>query len=160
LRGQLRRDGRPVRSTGEKRVRLPVVELEPRGRTHQLLRPLRVRHVRQADRDLIAALGRDLRLRHAELVRALAHHVDRALEGRLRHGGRLRRRLALVHELHAALQVKPEERLLGRDHDRRRRDQTGDQEQDEEVALTIGHRLRRMLVAPGRGLAVSGRWPV
>ena len=91
-------------------VRLPVVELEPGRRADLLLGPGGVVDVRQPDGDLVAAEGLDLRLGDTELVDALAHDVDRAAErGRVTFD--CARRLALVDELDATLQVEPEDRL-------------------------------------------------
>ena len=76
---ELARDGLAVR---RQRVRLPVVELEPRGLADDLLGARDVADVRQADRDLVAAGGLDLGLGDAELVDALAHDVDGARAAR------------------------------------------------------------------------------
>ena len=79
------------------------------------------------------------------------------------HLRRLRARLALVDELDAALEVEAEHGLLGLDgagdpgdHDQRAENQPDDQEQDEPIALTIGHRLCWMLEVRDRGVAVVG----
>ncbi len=66
-------------AVGRYDVRFPVVELQPRGLTDDLLGAVHVLDVRQADGDQVLARGLDLGLGDAELVDALAHDVDRAL---------------------------------------------------------------------------------
>jgi hypothetical protein len=126
-------------------VRLPVVELEP-GRVADLLaRALGVLHVREPDRDLPRAGALDLGLGDAQRVDALAHRLDRVVDGLRRDLRDLRRRLALVDELDAALEVEPElgvlrERRPRDDHQQRQHEQSGDDAQDRQVAGTACHR--------------------
>jgi hypothetical protein len=119
-------------------VRLPVVEVELGRRADLLLGLVGVLDVGQRDVDLVGARPLDLGLRDAELVDALAHDVDRPVDGV---PGDLAepRRLGLVDERHAALQVEAQAgRLRGDDHDGGD-EQPGDEEQDEEVATTVVH---------------------
>ena len=67
------------------------------------------------------------RLGDTELVDALAHDVDRALQGVLRHDRGLGGRLPLVDELHAALEIEAEKRLV-------RLDDAGDTGDDDDRA--------------------------
>jgi hypothetical protein len=126
-------------------VRLPVVELQAGGVADLLARALRVLDVGQADGDLARAGALDLGLRDAERVDPLAHRLDRVVD-RLRRDLRdLRRRLALVDELDAALEVEPElgvlrERRPRDDHQQRQHEQRGDDAQDRQVAGTACHR--------------------
>ncbi len=131
---------RGVRPAVAEYVRLPVVELELRRRAHLVDGALRVLHVRQADRDLVAAGALDLGLGDAQGVGALADRVERVVE-RLRGDRRdLRRRLALVDELGAALQVKAQARGLRRDHEAGRCQQQQHDPEDREVPGPVGHR--------------------
>ena len=109
------------------------------------LRALGVLDAGEADRDLVAAEPLDLGLGDAERVDALAHDVDRAVD-RLGRDLALRRGLALVDELDAALEVEAEARLLGRDHDHRRGQEAEHQQDHEEVASAGGHRVRDLAV--------------
>ena len=127
------------------RVGLPVVEVQLGRRADLALGARGVLDVGQPDRDQVAARRLDLGLGDAQLVDALAHDVDRAVERVLGDLRRLRARLALVDELGSALEVEPELGLLGEDHEQRSRDQPQDEEQDEAVTLAVGHRSRRML---------------
>ena len=111
-------------------VALPVVEVELRGRADLGLGALQVLHAGQADRDLVVAEPLDLGLRDAQAVHALPHDVDRAVD-RLGRDLALRGRLALVHQLDAALQVETELGLL-RDDDRHRADHEAEHQQDHE----------------------------
>ena len=97
---------------------LEVVELELRRRPDDLGRGLGILDARELDDDLIRALGVDLRLGDAELVDAIAHDVDRAVEVFLRQLA-VGRRDRLERDLESALQVEAERRLLVQ---RRRRD--------------------------------------
>ncbi len=139
-------------SARRERVCFPVVERELCGRADLGLGPRGVAHVGQADGDLVAAGGLDLRLGDAQLVDAVAHDVDRPLEGILGHGRRLSARQALVDELDAALEVEAENGLLGLhcagyagDHDQRADQQPDDDEQDEAISLAISHQSWWML---------------
>ena len=157
-----RRFGRRRLAFGADHVRLPVVEEQLRGLADLFLGARRVAHVRQGDGDFVFARALDFRLCDADLVDALAHDVDRPVQ-RFRVDFRLRRGLALVDELDAALQVEAEARLFRRDHRHRGGYQTGDDEQDQGVAAAIGHstvqttcrasaraRARRRRRRPGR----------
>ena len=150
-------------------VGLPVVERQLRGRADLGLGAPGVAHVREADRDLVAARRLDLRLGDAQLVDAVAHDVDRSLERVLGHRLRLRAREALVDELDAALEVEAENRLLGLDragdpgdHDQGANQQPEDDEQDEAISLAISHRSWWMLERRRRRRGRSGhhRWLV
>ena len=97
--------------------RRQVVELELRGLADDRRRLRRVVHAGELDHDLVGALLADLRRRDAELVDAVPHDRDRAVEV-----ARLElvplRRLRLEHDLEAALQVEallhaPVERRAG-----------------------------------------------
>ena len=123
-------------------VGLPVVELELRGAAHLLLGPRDVLHVREADRDLIVRGALDLRLGHTQGVGALADRGDRLVDRGRRDLRHLRRGLALVDELDAALEVEAEARGLARDDEHRGRDQRQHHEQYEPVAPGARHRLR------------------
>jgi hypothetical protein len=129
---------------GPEDVLLPVVEEELGHLADLLLRPLRVLDVGQADRDLVAARALDLRLGDAELVDALAHDVDGAVDRVLRDLGLGGGRLGLVDELDAPLEVESQPRLLRRDDDGRGGDQARDEEQDQPVAAAIGHSGQRL----------------
>ena len=129
---------------GAEDVLLPVVEEELGHLADLLLGALRVLDVGQPDGDLVAARALDLRLRDAELVDALAHDVDRAVDRILGHLGLGGRRLGLVDELDAALEVEAQPRLLRRDDDGRGGDQARDQEQDQAVAAAVGHASGRL----------------
>jgi hypothetical protein len=93
----------------------------------------------EVDLDLAAADQRQLRLGDAERVDALAHDLQRPVQGLLVDLRLLRRGLALVDELDAALEVQAELGLLGRDDHRGGGDQPEDQEQDEQRAAAIRH---------------------
>ena len=123
---------------GTQDVLLPVVEEELGRRADLLGGALGVLDAGQVDLDLVLAGARELRLGDAEGVDAVAHDVERALQ---RLGGDLRllRRLALVDELDAALQVEAELRRLGQDRRGRPCDQTEDDQQDEQVAAAFRH---------------------
>ena len=112
-------------------VRFPVVEEELGGRADLLGGALGVLDTGQVDLDLVAAGEEQLRLGDAEGVDALAHDVERALERLLGDLRLLRRRLALVDELHAALEVEPELRVPAGDGEDRPGDEPEDQQQDE-----------------------------
>jgi hypothetical protein len=141
--------GRPIaRHVGVGRVRqavvaedvlLPVVEEHLGDLADLALGFGRVLDVRQVDVDLVGSGAQDLRLRDAELVDALAHDVQRALErvaGDL--GGELGR-LGLVDEADAALEIQALAGLLRHDDDGARDEQTRYEQQDEEVASAVGH---------------------
>ena len=125
-------------------VRLPVVEVELRGLPDLFFGLLDVLDVRQADRDFLRARALDFGLRDAELVDALAHDFDRLFE-RLGVDLRLRRRLRFVDELHAALEVQAEARLLRHDDEQRDDDEPRHDGENEGVATTVLH-----LSLPGR----------
>ena len=123
------RDRRP----GERR--LEVEELELRGRADDLGGRLRILDAGELDDDLVVALRADLGLRDAELVDAVPHDLDRALEVLL---GELavRRRNRLQRDLEAALQVEAERRLLverrARDREQRDADERRDEQPEDE----------------------------
>jgi hypothetical protein len=119
-------------------VGLPVVEEELGDLADLPLRPRRVRHVGQADGDLVAPGALDLGLGDTELVDALAHDVERPVD-RVAVDRRLLRRLGLVDQRDAALQVEAEAGLLRRDDEEGRRQEARDEQQDEEIAATVGH---------------------
>jgi len=93
----------------------------------------------QPDLDLVGAGALDLGLGDAELVDALADDVHGAVERVLRHLGLLRRGLALVDELDAALEVEALLGGLGHDDHEGRDQQAQDHQQDEAVASAVGH---------------------
>ncbi len=120
-------------------VRFPVVE-EQLGRGADLaLRVLGVLDAWEVDLDLVVAGEQQLGLGDAERVDALAHDVERVLQRLLRDRRLLRRRLARVDQLHAALQVEAEHRVPARDRVDGPRDQREDGQQDEERAAAFGH---------------------
>ncbi len=120
-------------------VLLPVVELELGHRPDHPRRLVGVRDVRERDDDLVGARALDLRLGHPERVDALAHDVDRAGDRVARDLGRLRR-LGLVDELDAALEVQAQARRLRREHHRGAGQEGADEDEDQDVAPTVGHR--------------------
>ena len=120
-------------------VGFPVVEVQLRRGADDVRRPVRVGDARQGHLDLVAARALQLGLGDAERVDAAAHDVERAVERFRRDRRLLLRRLALVDELDAALEVETQFGLLGDDHHRRHGDEAEHREQDEEVATTIGH---------------------
>ena len=124
-------------------IGFPVVEEQLRRRPHLLSRPLGVLDARQIDLDLVPTGLQQLRLGHAERVHPLAHDVHRPLQ-RLRRDRRLlRRRLGLVHQLHATLQIQPQRGLALIEHRQRRGDQPRHEEQDEPGASALGHAAGR-----------------
>ena len=120
-------------------VGFPVVEEQLGGGADLLRGALGVLDARQVDLDLRVAGLQQLRLGDAEGVDALAHDLQRALERLLRDGRLLGRRLALVDELDAALEVEAELGVLLRDDVERPGDQAEDDQQDEERAAAFGH---------------------
>ena len=125
---------------------LEVVELELRGLADDRRGLVHVVHRRQLDHDLVRALLADLGLGDAELVDAVAHDVDRAVEvlGRELVAAR---RLRLQHDLEAALEVEAlAQRLVDRrarereqrDADERREQPDGSDASDAELGEVIG----------------------
>ena len=115
---------------------LEVEELELRGRADDLGRRLGILHPGKLDDDLVVALRADLRLGDTELVDAVPHDLDRAVEVFL---GELavRRRNRLERHLEPALEVEAERRRLveRRPGNREQRDadeRCGEQPEDEE----------------------------
>ena len=99
------------------RVGLEVEELELRGLADDLGRAAGIVDACELNRDLIGSLARDDRLGDAELVDALAHDLDRAVEILLRDLPALRR-LRLEDDLEPALEVEAERRRAEeREHD-------------------------------------------
>ena len=119
-------------------VGLPVVEDQLRRLADLLFGAVRIRNVGERDGDFFRSRELDFGLRDAQLVDALAHDFDRAVE-RFAVDFRLRRRLALVGELHAALEVEPETRLFGDDRDGRDPDQDRHGQQHHRVARAVAH---------------------
>ena len=99
----LRADGRPDE------ILLEIEELELGGLSDQLGRLLRIRDACELDDDLVRALLAELRLGDAELVDAVPHDVDGAIEIVRRERVSLRR-MSLEHDLETALEVEPERR--------------------------------------------------
>jgi hypothetical protein len=98
----------------------------------------------ELNRDLIGSLARDDRLGDAELVDALAHDLDRAVEILLCDLPTLRR-LRLEDDLEPALEVEPEGRLLvgRRARDREQgyaRERRRDEAEQDEMSTPVGHR--------------------
>jgi hypothetical protein len=146
---RLRPGVRHVRRLAAEHVRLPVVELELSRGAHLVDRALRVLDVREPDGDLVAAGALDLRLGHAERVGTLPDRLDGVVQRLLGHHRHLRRGLALVDELDAALQVEAELRGLRGDDPARRRQQEQHDREDRQVPGPVGH----------RGLSTSRRPP-
>ena len=97
----LRAGGRPDE------ILLEIEELELGRLSDQLGRLLRIRDACQLDHDLVRALLSELRLGDAELVDAIPHDVDGAIE--VFSGERVSlRRMSLEHDLETALEVEPE----------------------------------------------------
>jgi hypothetical protein len=137
---RVRRVGFPV---GPDDVGFPVVEVQLGDFAHLFDGPLGVAGAGQPHRDLVGARALDLGLGHAEGVHALADDVQRPLNGVGGDLGLLGRGLALVDQLHAALEVQAQAGLL--DHDRHGRggDQPRDQQEDQPVAAAVGHSWSR-----------------
>jgi len=91
--------------------RLEVVQLELRRRADDLRCCFRVLDARKLDDDLVVTLGADLGLGDAELVDAIPHDVDRAVEVVLREIA-VRRRNGLESDFEPALEIETERRLL------------------------------------------------
>ena len=89
-------------------VRFPVVEEQLGGGADLVGGALGVVDARQVHLDLVASEQLELGLGHAERVDALAHDPQRAVQRLLRDLRLLRRRLALVDQLDAALEVEAE----------------------------------------------------
>jgi hypothetical protein len=123
---------------GADHVGLPVVEEQLRGLADHLFGLFRIAHVRQRDVDFVRPRALDFRLRHAQLVDALTHDVDRAVQ-RFGVDFRLRGGLGLVDELDAALQVEAQAGLFRSNDCEGRGDQPGDDQQDQPVAAAVGH---------------------
>ena len=119
-------------------VGFPVIEEQLRRRPHLLGRPLGVLHAGQVDLDLVPPRLQQLWLGHPERVHPLAHDVQRPLQ-RLRRDRRLlRRRLRLVHELHATLQIQPQLGIALIEHHQRGGDQPQHEEQHAQGATALG----------------------
>ena len=88
------------------------------------------------DDDLVVALRPDLGLRDAELVDAVPHDLDRAVEVLVRELA-VRRRNCLQRDLEPALEVEAERRRLverrSRDREQRDADERRDEQPDDEV---------------------------
>ena len=162
-RGDAARFGAPGDGAGERAhllavgaddVGLPVVEVQLGGLTDLFLGAARVADVGQRDVDFVGAGALDFRFGDPELIDALAHDVDRAFE---RFGGDLGvcGGAAHVDERDAALEFEPQARGLERDHDHRRGQQAGDDQQDQEVAAAtpIGVRDSPVRSSARRGAA-------
>ena len=125
-------------AVGPEDAALPVVEPHLGGGADLRGRLVGVLDVGQRDVDLVGARALQARLGDADLVDALAHDVQRAVDG-VAGDRRLLGRLGLVDERDAALEVEAQARRLRRDDRQRRHQQAGDEKQDEEVATTVGH---------------------
>ena len=116
--------------------RLEVEKLELRGRADDLGGRFGILDAGKLDHDLVVALRPDLGLRDAELVDAVAHDLDRAVEVFLGEVA-VRRRNRLQRDLEPALEVEAERRRLvqRRAGDREQRDadeRCDEQPEDEE----------------------------
>ena len=115
---------------------LEVEELELRRRPDDLGRRLGILDAGQLDDDLVVALRPDLGLRDAELVDAVAHDLDGAVEVFLRELA-VRRRNRLQRDLEPALEVQAERRRLverrSRNRDQRNADERRDEQPEDEV---------------------------
>ena len=119
-------------------VGLPVVEVQLGDLADLLFGALGVGDVRERDVDLVRPGTLDLRLGDAEVVDALAHDVDRAVD-RVRRDRRLLGRLGLVDQLDAALEVQAALGRLGQDDRQRAGQEQADEQQDAEVPGAVVH---------------------
>ena len=124
-------------------VGFPVIKEQLRRRPHLLGRPLGVLHAGQVDLDLVPPRLQQLWLGHPERVHPLAHDVQRPLQRLRRNRRLLRRRLRLVHELHATLQIQPQLGIALIEHHQRGGDQPQHEEQHAQGAMALGHAAGR-----------------
>ena len=110
---------------------LEVEELELRGRADDLGRCLGILDAGKLDDDLVVALRPDLGLRDAELVDAVPHDLDGAVEVFLREIA-VRRRNRLQRDLEPALEVEAERRRLVERRSRNREQRDADERRDEQ----------------------------
>ena len=120
-------------------IRLPVVEVELRGRAHLILGPVGVAHIGQSDPDRVSANPGNLRLGNSQLVGPLADDLDRSVYVLPVDLRVLRSRSTLINEFSSAAKIESQHGRLGGDHYQRGRKETGNEEQDEEVAAPVAH---------------------
>ena len=153
-----RRFGRRRLAVGADHVRLPVVEVQLRGLADLLFGARGVASRRAAPRRFRSPPERwisgcatpswSTRLRMMSIARFERFGVD----------FRLRRRLALVDELDAALEVEPEARRLRRDHDAATpASRPTTISRTKVVAAAVGHRLSRLLARASARAAARRR---